>query len=364
MEPKVTFIVPCYKLAHLLPECVNSILRQTYEDFEILIMDDCSPDNTAEVAASFREPRVIHIRNEPNLGHLRNYNKGIGLARGKYVWLISADDYLRKPYVLERYVKLMEENPNVGYVFCPGVKVRSGAEVAALDYSFHGDRDAIFNRRQFLSQLVKKNTIVAASGCVRKECYDKISVFPLNMPWGGDWYLWTAFAFSYDVGYLAEPMVCYREHEMSMTSKLMTENVAQCSTEDIAMPWIFKRKADEVGYEEIARNCLNSAATDYAQRLANKRYRSAGAVMTWDEFESSLQKNTEREAERDYVRARVYADVADEYYWQGESASARQFYSRALGKHFWMPKVWGKLLLAFTGKMGHALRGARASLAK
>lgn len=61
-------------------------------------MDHCSPDGTPEVAKSFRDSRVVHPRNEPNLGHLRNYNKGIGLAHGRYIWLISADDYLLRPY--------------------------------------------------------------------------------------------------------------------------------------------------------------------------------------------------------------------------------------------------------------------------
>jgi glycosyltransferase involved in cell wall biosynthesis len=111
-SPTVSFVIPCYKLAHLLPECINSILGQSFSDFEVLIMDDCSPDNTAEVAASFKDPRVKHIRNDPNLGHLRNYNKGIGLTRGRYVWLISADDYLRKPYILERYVNCFDSHPN------------------------------------------------------------------------------------------------------------------------------------------------------------------------------------------------------------------------------------------------------------
>src|SRR5262245_48755944 len=107
MSDKVSFVVPCYKLAHLLPECIHSILSQTYEDFEVLIMDDCSPDKTPEIAQSFHDPRVKHVRHEKNLGHHRNYNKGIELAHGKYVWLISADDCLRRPYTLERYVQVM-----------------------------------------------------------------------------------------------------------------------------------------------------------------------------------------------------------------------------------------------------------------
>src|SRR3954451_17652801 len=108
MNPTVSFVVPCYKLSHLLADCVSSILAQTYGDFEVLIMDDCSPDDTPAVAQSFGDSRVQHIRNEANLGHLRNYNKGVQLARGKYIWLISADDKLRKPHVLENYVQVLE----------------------------------------------------------------------------------------------------------------------------------------------------------------------------------------------------------------------------------------------------------------
>jgi glycosyltransferase involved in cell wall biosynthesis len=364
MDPKVTFIVPCYKLAHLLPDCINSILGQTFRDFEILIMDDASPDNTPEVAASFNDPRVIHVRNNPNLGHLRNYNKGIAMSRGNYVWLISADDYLRKPYVLERYVKLMDENPQTGFVFCPGVKVIGGKEIGTLDYSMHGDKDAVFEGRQFLAKLVKENTIVAASGMVRKTIYDTVSVFPLDMPWGGDWYLWCVFALHSDVGYLAEPMVCYREHELSMTNKLMDEDVAHCTWEDLMMPWTMKKKVEEAGYKHLVKSCLDSAAYDYARRLTAKRYKTASAAISFEEFEEFLCKSTPDEKERDYVRGQVYAAVADTYYWSGEQALASQFYSKALRKQPWMPKVWGKRLLLASGGLGSMLRKGRANVVR
>ena len=151
--PTVSFVVPCYKLAQFLPECINSILSQTYANFEILIMDDHSPDNTAEVAASFQDERVRYIRNDPNLGHLQNYNKGITLSRGKYVWLISADDYLRKPYLLEKYVHLLDNHPNVGYAFCQGVGVRDGIDTRVLGAGLGGKRDRIIPGREFLKSL-------------------------------------------------------------------------------------------------------------------------------------------------------------------------------------------------------------------
>src|SRR2546428_2047859 len=76
----VSFIVPCYNYAHFLGECVSSILRQSYTRFEVLIMDDQSPDNTPEVAGAFGDARVVHIRNERNLGLIANINKGLELA--------------------------------------------------------------------------------------------------------------------------------------------------------------------------------------------------------------------------------------------------------------------------------------------
>src|SRR5436190_9193490 len=129
--PVVSFVVPCYKHGHFLADCVGSILGQTFQDFEVLIMDDCSPDETPVIARSFTDPRVFHIRNERNLGHLANYNKGISLARGKYIWLINVDDYLQRPYVLERYVAALEGAPAASFVFCPAAAV-SGSTVKEL----------------------------------------------------------------------------------------------------------------------------------------------------------------------------------------------------------------------------------------
>ncbi len=163
--PAVSFIVPCYKLAHLLPECINSILAQSYGNFEVLIMDDCSPDDTAEVAQSFRDKRVRHIRNNSNLGHLNNYNKGISLAVGRYVWLISADDYLRTPYVLKRYVDLLDDNSKIGYTYCAGFGVRNGVESHVIGrYPGGEDRDSVIPGHVMLKKLLRWNFVLAASG--------------------------------------------------------------------------------------------------------------------------------------------------------------------------------------------------------
>jgi glycosyltransferase involved in cell wall biosynthesis len=266
MDPLVSFVVPCYNLAHFLGECVQSLLAQSYTKFEILILDDCSPDNTAEIATSFLDPRVRFIRNDQNLGHLRNYNKGIAAAIGKYVWLISADDVLRQPYALDRYVQVMEANPSVGYVFSPAVRLFDGRQLGTLSSSVCSSTDTIINGREWLAKLIHRNCIVAPSVMVRKSCYESLGAFPLNLPWNGDWYLWCLFALHFDVAYIAEPMVCYREHELNISHSLLAQSSSSCAAADLAMPWIIKPMAERLGFSWLAGECVRSAASEYLRR--------------------------------------------------------------------------------------------------
>jgi len=235
--PRVSFIVPCYNLAHFLGECVSSILCQSFTDFELLIMDDCSPDNTAEVAASFDDPRVKHMRNERNLGHLANYNRGISLARGDFIWLISADDYLKSSLVVEKYVRVMDAHPRVGYVFCPSVKTSDEGEQGVMEYSVLGEHDRIFSGRQFLlNPLITICCVPAPAAMVRKECYAKLGLFPLDLPHSGDWYLWCLFAMHFDVAYIAEPMVYRRIHRDNMHKLYQDEATDRMYDNNLAVP--------------------------------------------------------------------------------------------------------------------------------
>jgi glycosyltransferase involved in cell wall biosynthesis len=356
-SPSVSFVVPCYKLAHLLAECLNSILSQSYSDFEVLIMDDCSPDNTSEVARSFNDPRVKHIRNEPNLGHLRNYNKGISLSRGKYVWLISADDYLRSGDVLRKYVELMDANPRVGYTFCSGLGVGVGFDTQIMGcYSVKKDRDRVFPGHLLLKKLLRSNFILAAAGMVRRECYEKISLFPLDLPYAGDWYLWAVFALHFDVGYFTEPMVCYRKHELSMTNALFQKSAEICCEEDVGVVWRVKQKADEAGLRHVSTECLNALGEVYARNIALSRYGMSTPSLTFEQFEESLAKHCVNEAERSRVRSRVLAGMGNEYYWQGKLALAKKHYQKAIECEPGFFSIYLKILLLSLGKRGDSLR--------
>lgn len=363
-DPKVSFVVPCYKLAKFLPTCINSILRQSYTDFEILIMDDCSPDNTGEVALSFNDSRIRYIRNDPNLGHLSNYNKGIDISRGVYIWLISADDYLRSNCVLQRYVEMLDRNPSIGYVFCSGYGVRDGIETDLLgQLQGRGDHDRVLSGKALLKKLLSGNFVLTPSGMVRRECYEQISKFPLDMPWCGDWYLWCLFALHFDVGYFAEPMVCYRQqHSLSMTEKLTGEKLEACAAEEIRVPWTIREHALRIRRRDVARICMEALADTYAHTLADQRYLSAGDKVNFDRMERSLKEQAITDAQRDRIRARVYATVGNKCYWRQDIAAARHFYCLALAKAPWRLSILIKLILTSMGRPGHYLRRSLLSV--
>lgn len=355
MKPRVTFVVPCYKLAHLLRDCVDSILAQTYRDFEVLIMDDCSPDTTPEVAATFSDPRVRHVRNEVNLGHLRNYNRGIELARGEYLWLISADDCLRRPYVLERFVAAMEQHRDAGFVFCPAMHVRDGQDIG-VSCSL-GDRDLAFGRGHFLEwPLLAGNSISAPAVMARKALYHEVGGFPLDMPYAGDWFIWCAFAVHAGVVYLAEPMVNYRLHDANIT-KQFEKASSHIVEEGVSVRWRTKDQAERAGQEKAVRACRAAIADDYAMRVTRRAGQGWDWGMTLEEFEASLQRHSRHSREQRVIRAVVYSAMGDHHWKIRDLAAARHEYGRALRQNPITLRTWAKFGLAHLGGLGTRLRG-------
>ncbi len=356
MNPLVSFVVPCYKLAHLLPECVNSILKQTYDNFEILIMDNCSPDNTPEVAASFNDPRVKHFRNETNLGHVRNFNMGITMAQGKYVWLISPDDWLRSPEALGRYVDMMERNPEVGYVFCRAVEVQGSKEVGIAGWTDCGEEDQVWEGPSFLMKLIQGDCVVLSAAMVRKECYEKFGMFSLEMPHANDWYIWCVLALHYQVGYLAEPLVFVRMHEESLTSAFNKGGNPLCVIDELTVLWRVARLAELAGVIPHRRGFNECIATMAARSLTYGPRGRAMPGLSEADFEALLRQHVKDSKDEQDIRACVHMVVGDEEFWHGQNKKAAQAYWLALKLRPWWMTVWAKYLLLRTGGLGLYIR--------
>src|SRR5258706_6333730 len=92
--PLVTVAMVTYNSARYLTEAIESVLAQEFEDFELLICDDCSRDDTWQIASRYDDPRIRAVRNEFNMGEYQNRNQALRLARGKYVMFLDGDDFL------------------------------------------------------------------------------------------------------------------------------------------------------------------------------------------------------------------------------------------------------------------------------
>ena len=116
MKPKVSILVPTYNYAHYIGEAIESALNQTYRDFELIIIDDQSKDNTDEVVEKYlSDPRVKYIKNKKNLGLAANFNEALKYANGEYIKYLLADDVFH-PALLEKMVPIMDMYPNVTLV--------------------------------------------------------------------------------------------------------------------------------------------------------------------------------------------------------------------------------------------------------
>ncbi|MCL4481035.1 MAG: glycosyltransferase [Bacteroidetes bacterium] len=111
--PSVSVVMPVYNGGRYLVEAIQSLLHQTFLDFEFIIVDDGSTDQTVETINSFRDKRIVLLKNAVNLGNYPSRNIGMEMARGRYLCVMDADD-VAMPARLERQYKYMEQNPETG----------------------------------------------------------------------------------------------------------------------------------------------------------------------------------------------------------------------------------------------------------
>lgn len=113
IPPLVSVVIPVYKGELFLKEAIDSILHQTYVFFELILVDDASPDGSSSIIHQYHDDRIKYVKNEVNIGIGLSRKKGIELAKGKYIALLDQDD-ISYPYRLEKQVEFMEANPHIG----------------------------------------------------------------------------------------------------------------------------------------------------------------------------------------------------------------------------------------------------------
>ena len=218
----ISVIIPNYNHARYLRRRIDDVLNQTYKNIELIILDDCSTDNSREIILEYkkRHPFISIHFNKVNQGTFKQWNLGVRMARGEFIWIAESDD-LAEPDFLEKAHCILSNNRNLGFVFCDSVMSDERIRVKMLfsdmgfkrrynryksDYLNSGN-DEIVNYLCFF------NGVNNVSGVLfRKSCYERAGYADHSMRYCGDWHLYIRILSVSDVAYISEPLNTIRFH--------------------------------------------------------------------------------------------------------------------------------------------------------
>lgn len=201
--PRISVILPTYNRAKFLERSIASLLNQTYQDFEIIIVDDASIDSTSEIVERLSNPKISYIRHSENKGAAAARNTGIRNANGKYIGFQDSDDEWL-PNKLSKQMDVFENSTNrVGVVYCGTWLIRKNKKKYIM----------LPNRKIYegdiYSNLFRINFVDTPASVVRKECFEKAGLFDESLEGAccEDWELWLRISKSYEFRYINEPLL-------------------------------------------------------------------------------------------------------------------------------------------------------------
>lgn len=229
--PTVAVVVPCYRYGHYLGRCVGSVLSQVGVDVRVLVIDDASPDDSADVARRLAtaDPRVEVRVHAANAGHIATYNEGLlGWADADYVALLSADDVLA-PGALARAVAVMERHRGVGMVYGHAVEFDDVVPSFAGSQSFF---PVVHDGRAWLARRCAEavNVVPCPGVVVRADVQRAVGGYDPRFPHAGDLHMWLRIAAVADVAYVrGAAQAGYRVHHASMSQHVYQDPLADPS---------------------------------------------------------------------------------------------------------------------------------------
>jgi glycosyltransferase involved in cell wall biosynthesis len=204
---EISVLMPVFNAERYLKLAIDSILNQTFQDFEFVIINDGSTDSSEEIILSYNDSRIKYHKNAENIGLIATLNKGIDLCNGRFVARMDADD-ISLPERLQKQWDFLNKRPEI---------VMVGSDVEMIDMQNQRIKDVQYCPAYLLkTQLFFSNTFAHPSILIRK---DILSEFAYNADYiyAEDYFLWSQIAFKYPVANLPEILIKYRVHQESVS---------------------------------------------------------------------------------------------------------------------------------------------------
>ena len=222
----VSVVVASYNHAEYLEQRMDSLINQTYQNIEILVIDDCSTDGSVEVLRKYEtHPKVKLVLREKNGGWVAVSNQGVAISSGEFIIFANCDDSC-EPKMIEQLVKGMYENPTVGISFCRSSMVDEDGKLIGDDFlvrekafKIRCNNDVLLNQKEMGRFLLHSCVIPNLSAALfRRECYKSAGGLTSAYRVCSDWALFFKVVENYDVAYVSQPLNEFRQHKTTIRS--------------------------------------------------------------------------------------------------------------------------------------------------
>ncbi len=240
-RPIVSVVIPTYNRASTIERSVRSVLHQSFDDLELIIVDDCSTDATESIIRSIKDNRIRYKKLEKNMGGNHARNLGVSLAKGKYIAFQDSDD----EWDSEKIEKQIKAIKNADYCFCRFIKFKNGKLEVVPAESFQMPN----NKNEMFKTLFNGNQISTQTLLMKRELFDDIS-FDESLPRFQDWDFAIRLAKKYTGVFVGEPLVKVYEQKDSISKNskkalrafaIMEEKYSNYFKEDSMLEYSFKK---------------------------------------------------------------------------------------------------------------------------
>ena len=269
-RPFVSIITPTHNRAAYIGEAITSVLSQTYSNFEMLIVDNGSTDNTKEIVHSFRDERIRYFHQCNSGSPVSPRNRGLSLAKGEIISFLDSDD-VWLPEKLTLQVAELRKNGSLGMVYSDCFLIDESGKM--------GDRYSDFHRPHkgdILTRLLRSNFIPSATVSIRQSVLDESGYLNETFQIVHDLDLYLRVANCYQVGYIEEPLAKLRVHGVSLTRNRVRTRV---ETLELIELWCLDRIEDKLPLFErrsiLAHHCFRAGL----EMLGSEEHRKTGRAL-------------------------------------------------------------------------------------
>ena len=266
--PKISVLVPTYNYARYLPETIESILNQDWQDLEILVSDDASTDNSAEIITRYaaKDSRIRFQVHKANLGMVQNWNWCLSQARGEYVKYLFGDDKFASRHSLRRLIQLLEDNPSASLAASARYVIGEDSEVLDLWNFFN--QPGLHRGSDVIARCLDANhNLIGEPSVVLFRRRDSARGFNTLYRQIVDLEMWFHLLEKGDFAYVSEPLCCFRRHDRQQTEINKVNEVGELEALQLLAEYHAKSYLSFRGF----RKCLFSRLYDL------KKYRKRNA---------------------------------------------------------------------------------------